>query len=92
MPNNFSFIIVIEIEGRSEILAGRGALLKWPGGNTVHISPFTCHVQVSRVDDTKRPSGPDVLSSVIANAMAKRRHLLESSSDEDDDSDSEWED
>ena len=34
MPNNFSFIIVIEIEGRSEILAGRGALLKWPGGNT----------------------------------------------------------
>ena len=57
----------------------------------IHISPFPCHVQVSRVD-TKRPSGHDVLSSAIANAMAKRRHILEPSSDEDDDSDSEWED
>ena len=58
----------------------------------IDISPSPCHVQVSRVEDTKRPSGHDVLSSVIANAMAKRRHLLEPSSDEDDDSDSEWED
>ena len=42
MPNNFSFIIVIEIEGRSEILAGRGALLKWPGGNTAPHLICTC--------------------------------------------------
>ena len=58
----------------------------------IHISPSPCHVQVSKGGDTKRPSGHDVLSSVIANAMAKRCHILEPSSDEDDDSDSEWED
>ena len=58
----------------------------------IDISPFPCHVQVSRVDDTKRSSGHDVLFSVIANAMSKRRHLLGLSSDEDDDDDSEWED
>ena len=58
----------------------------------IDISPFPCHVQVSRVDDTKRSPGHDVLFSFFANAMSKRRHLLGLSSDEDDDDDSEWED
>ena len=58
----------------------------------IDISPFPCHVQVSRVDNTKRSPGHDVLFSVIANAMSKRCHLLELSSDEDDDHDGEWED
>ena len=50
------------------------------------------YVQVSRVDDTKRSPGQEILFYVIAHAMSKRRHLLEPSSDDEDDHDSEWED